>query len=60
MKRFLNFGHLQTKLAGRSRSSIYNDLASGRLPLPIKLGGRLYWEDEVVDAHLAAMRDQAA
>lgn len=47
-------------LGGRSRSSIANDLAAGRLPKPIKLGRRVYWPSDVIDAHLAAMRDRAA
>ena len=60
MKRLLTLHGLSTKLGNRSRSAIYNDLSEKRLPPPIKLGGRLYWEDDVVDAHLAAMRDRAA
>lgn len=51
---YLNSAELRAKLGGRSRSAIYLDLEAGRLPKPIKLGGRNYWADEVLDAHLQA------
>lgn len=54
--KYLNFSDLRAKLGGRSRSSIYLDLEAKRLPQPIKLGGSLYWAEEEVDAHLAALR----
>jgi len=57
---YLNFRELRAKLGHRSRSAIYLDLAAGRLPQPLKLGGRLYWPEADVDAHLRAMRDTAA
>ena len=55
--KYLNFAELRNKLGGRSRSAIYLDLAAKRLPQPIKLGGRLYWEDGEVDTHLRDLRD---
>lgn len=54
---YLNFNELRAKLGGRSRSACYVDLADGRLPKPLKLGGRLYWPESDVDAHLRAMLD---
>lgn len=60
MTQLLNFKELRATLGKRSRSAIYNDLAAGRLPQPIKLGGRLYWSSDVLAAHLAAMHDRAA
>jgi predicted DNA-binding transcriptional regulator AlpA len=60
MTQYLTLTDLRAKLGNRSRSAIYNDLAAKRLPQPIKLGSRLYWPSDVVDAHLAAMRDRAA
>ena len=42
---YLNFSELRAKLGHRSRSAIYLDLAAGRLPQPLKLGGRLYWPE---------------
>lgn len=44
--RLLNFNELRALLGQRSRSSIYRDLEAGRLPQPLKLGGRLYWCDQ--------------
>lgn len=47
---YLNFNQLSEKLGGRSRSSIYRDVAAKRIPEPIKIGARLYWDDAEVDA----------
>lgn len=58
--RYLTLTELRAKLGGRSRSAIYLDLAAGRLPQPVKLGGRLYWPEGEVDAHLRTLRDKAA
>lgn len=60
MTQYLTLRELSAKLGKRSRSSIYNDLAAGRLPQPVKLGGRLYWPSDVVDAHLRDLHDRAA
>jgi predicted DNA-binding transcriptional regulator AlpA len=46
-------------LAGRSKSSIYADVAAGRLPPPLKLGGRVLWDEEAIDAHLRALAAEA-
>ena len=50
----------RAKLGNRSRSAIYLDLEAGRLPQPMKLGGRLYWPEGDVDAHLRDLREKAA
>lgn len=55
---YLNFSGLRAKLGGRSRSAIYIDLEKGYLPKPIKLGQCLYWSEEALDAHLAALADK--
>jgi len=60
MQTYLTFTELRAKLGGRSRSAIYLDLEAGRLPQPIKLGGRLYWPEGDVDTHLLNLREQAA
>jgi predicted DNA-binding transcriptional regulator AlpA len=60
MQRYINFPDMRAKLGGRSRSAIYVDLAAGRLPQPIKLGGRLYWPESDLEAHLRAMRERLA
>ena len=43
--KLITFDELRNKLGGRARSSIYLDLEHARLPTPLKLGGRLYWEE---------------
>ncbi len=58
--RYLNFTQLRAKLGGRSRSSIYLDLAAGRLPKPKKLGGRLYFLEEEIDAWMRDPEQGAA
>ena len=60
MQRYLTLTELRAKLGNRSRSAIYLDLEAGRLPQPVKLGGRLYWPEGDVDAHLRTLRDKAA
>lgn len=55
--RYLNFNELQSKLGNRSRSSIYRDLERGRLPRPIKIGSRLYWPEQDIDAAIAALAE---
>ncbi len=57
---YLNFSELRSKLGNRARSSIYLDVKNGRLPPPIKLGGRLYWVDADVDAHMRGGATEAA
>ncbi len=58
--KYLTLSELRAKLGNRSRSAIYNDLAAGRLPQPVKLGARLYWAESEIDAHLRNLRDKAA
>ena len=51
---YLTFAQLQLKLGGRGRTSLYRDIAEGRLPKPMKFGGRLYWAEADIDAAIAA------
>ena len=51
--KYLNFTELRVKLGGRGRTTIYRDVEEGRIPQPIKLGGRLYWIESQVDEALA-------
>lgn len=60
MQSYLTLTDLRAKLGNRSRSAIYLDLEAGRLPPPVKLGGRLYWPEGDVEAHMRAMSDKAA
>ena len=60
MQTYLTLTEVRARLGNRSRSAIYIDLAAGRLPRPIKLGGKLYWPQSDLDAHLRAMSEKAA
>ena len=52
--RYLTFRDLQDKLGGRGRTTIYRDVDLGRLPKPVKIGHRLYWNEADIDAAIAA------
>jgi len=54
---YLSFKDLQTKLGGRGRTTIYRDVDLGRLPKPLKIGSRLYWNEADIDATLQASAD---
>lgn len=58
--KYLSFIELRSKLGGRGRTTVYRDIELGRLPGPIKLGGRLYWVESQVDDAMAANISQAA
>lgn len=60
MQSYLTLNELRAKLGNRSRSAIYLDLEAGRLPKPIKLGGRLYWPEGDLEAHLRNLSEKAA
>ena len=55
--RLLTFNDLREILGGRGRSTIYRDVAAGRLPEPIKIGGRVYWQDDEVEAALQNLKE---
>jgi prophage regulatory protein len=57
--RYLNLRELRAKLGNRSRSAVYVDMATGRLPPPIRLGGRLLWAESEIDALMADLRQRA-
>jgi predicted DNA-binding transcriptional regulator AlpA len=50
--KLLNLKELRQVLGGRGRTSIYRDVDAGRLPEPIKIGGRVYWRDDEIQASL--------
>ena len=56
--KYLTLQQLREKLGGRGRSTIYRDLEHGRLPKPIRLGGRIYWREQDIDALMQT--DQSA
>ena len=55
--KYISFSELRKKLGGRGRTTIYRDVELGRLPKPIKLGGRLYWAEIEVEDFMATARD---
>ena len=58
--RLLTFSELRTILGGRGRTTIYRDVSAGRLPQPIRLGGRVYWREEEIEAVLLELSDASA
>ena len=59
MNTYLTLKDLRAKLGGRSRAAIYCDLQAGRLPQPVKLGGKLYWPENELDIHLDSLRKES-
>ena len=57
--KYLSLNELSSKLGGRSRSTIYRDVESGRLPPLIRLGGRIYWDEDAVDQVLKQSQEAA-
>jgi len=55
--RYLTFNELRSVLGGRGRTTIYRDVDAGRLPKPLKLGGRLYWRDEDIHRSMEEISD---
>lgn len=53
---YITLNQLRDKLAGRARSSIYLDIENDRLPKPMKLGGRLFWSENAVNAAMAELQ----
>ena len=58
MQNYITLTELRSRLGRRSRSAIYLDLAHGRLPQPMKLGGRLYWPEGEMEAHLRTLHGE--
>ena len=56
---YLNVSQLSAKLGGRSRTSIYRDVAAKRLPPPIRIGGRIYWREADIERAIALMHEAA-
>ncbi|PWR03083.1 transcriptional regulator [Meridianimarinicoccus roseus] len=52
-RKYLSFIELRSKLGGRGRTTIYRDVELGRLPKPVKIGSRLYWNEADVDAAIS-------
>jgi predicted DNA-binding transcriptional regulator AlpA len=58
--RYLSLKELRAKLGNRARSSVYVDIAAGRLPRPIRLGRRSYWLEAEIDECLRALAEAQA
>ena len=58
--KLINFNELRKRLGGKARSSIYLDMQKKRLPMPLKLGGRHYWEEEQLNAWIKSNLKKAA
>ena len=56
MQKYLTLKEVSHRLGDRSRSALYLDMAAGRLPTPIKLGGKLYWPSDDLERHLQNLR----
>ena len=56
--RYISFRELQEKTGGRGRSTLYRDFGPGGwLPKPVKIGARLYWREDEVDAAISALAE---
>ena len=56
--RLLTLNELRNVLGGRGRTTIYRDIAAGRIPAPIKIGGRLYWREDEIEAFFMEMANE--
>ena len=56
MQKYISFDDAKHLLGGRSRASLYRDIKSGRLPNPLKIGLRRYWEIEDLIAAIDAFK----
>lgn len=52
----LTMKELRKMLGGRGRTTIYRDIAAGRLPTPTKIGGINYFPEDLVQAALQQLR----
>jgi len=58
--KLLSFKEVQVILGGRSRSSIYRDIASNTIPQPYKLSGRVFWRDDEVFDFIKSLNNNSA
>lgn len=55
--RLITLKDLSDRLGGRGRTSIYRDMTMSRFPQPKKIGGRLYWREDDVNAFIEEVFD---
>ncbi|WP_299596578.1 transcriptional regulator [uncultured Tateyamaria sp.] len=53
MAKLLNIDELCDRLGNRSKKTIHRDIVSGTIPRPVKMGGRNYWHEDVIDQFIA-------
>jgi len=58
--KLLSFKEVQVILGGRSRSSIYRDVASQTIPQPYKLTGRVFWRDDEIFDFIKSLDHKSA
>lgn len=59
-ERYLRMPELRKKLGGIGRSTVWRWVRDGRLPQPIRLGGRFsVWPEDAIDAVLKKQATQA-
>ncbi len=51
-QKLLTMAEVREFLGGRSRSAVYSDIATGRLPQPFRFGGRIFWRADELQSHL--------
>ena len=59
--RLITLQQLRSKIGGRSRNAIFEDIERGRLPRPRKLGdapgSKNYWVEEEVERSITTIRE---
>ncbi|MEM9870274.1 MAG: transcriptional regulator [Pseudomonadota bacterium] len=57
-RKLIGLEKLQAKLGDPSRSTIDRMCKRGELPLPIKWGNRLLWDEDEIDAYIEEMMNR--
>lgn len=56
LRKLVTMDDISEAFGGRHRSSIYRDVEAGRIPRPIKIGRRVYWNAEEINAAVENMK----
>ena len=59
MQQLLTLRETSERLGGRSRSALYEDMKKGRLPRPVRIGGRVYFGEADPEAHICRLAGDA-
>ena len=57
MTTYLTMNQVREKLGNRGRTTLYRDIELGRIPEPIRLGGRIYWPEDQIEAAMERLKD---